>query len=153
MRRVFPSLFLLLALLYLPEPGRAQQSQSGTTASPKAEAKPRKLSRKERKELARRAALDAVSSQRQLTEKDREASEAFFVEGVKYVILEDYNKALERLLKAYALNPNNAAISYKIAETNLLSGNLKDASNFAQSAVKLDPKNAYYYLLLAQTYA
>ncbi|QNH61835.1 tetratricopeptide repeat protein [Hymenobacter sediminicola] len=153
MRRVFPSLFLLLALLYLPEPGRAQQSQSGTTATPKAEAKPRKLSRKERKELARRAELDAVSSQRQLTEKDREASEAFFVEGVKYVILEDYNKALERLLKAYALNPGNAAISYKIAETNLLSGNLKDASNFAQSAVKLDPKNAYYYLLLAQTYA
>ena len=153
MRRVFPSLFLLLALLYLPEPARAQQSQSGTTAPPKTEAKPRKLSRKERKELARRAELEAVSSQRQLTEKDREASEAFFVEGVKYVILEDYNKALERLLKAYALNPGNAAISYKIAETNLLSGNLKDASNFAQSAVKLDPKNAYYYLLLAQTYA
>ena len=67
-------------------------------------------------------------------------SESFFVDGVKYVLLEDYNKALERLLKAYALNPANAAINYKIAETNLLSGNLKDATNFAQAAVKLCPQ-------------
>ncbi|UOQ72640.1 tetratricopeptide repeat protein [Hymenobacter cellulosilyticus] len=90
---------------------------------------------------------------RELSEKDREMSESFFVEGVKFVLLEDYNKALERLLKAYALNPTNAAINYKIAETNLLSGNLKDATNFALVAVKLDPKNAYYYLLLAQIYS
>lgn len=153
MRRVFPSIIVLLALLHLPETGWAQQSQSGSVPPPAKAAKPRKLSRKERKELARRAELETAGRQRQISEKDREASEAFFVEGVKYVILEDYNKALERLLKAYALNPTNAAISYKIAETNLLSGNLKDAGNFAQSAVKLDPKNPYYYLLLAQTFA
>jgi tetratricopeptide (TPR) repeat protein len=35
----------------------------------------------------------------------------------------------------------------------LLSGNLRDATNYAQAAVQLDPKNAYYYLLLAQAQA
>ncbi|WP_071884490.1 tetratricopeptide repeat protein [Hymenobacter sp. APR13] len=153
MRSVFPSFFLLLALLYLPSEGQAQQRPASAAPAPADQLTPRKLTRKERKELARRAELDAAGRQRQLTERDREMSEAFFVDGVKYVLLEDYNKALERLLKAYALNPTNAAISYKIAETNLLSGNLKDATNFAQAAVRLDPKNAYYYLLLAQAYA
>ncbi|WBA41609.1 tetratricopeptide repeat protein [Hymenobacter canadensis] len=153
MRSVIPSFLLLLALLCLPSVGQAQQRPASATPAPADEIKPRKLTRKERKELARRAELDAAGRQRQLTERDREMSESFFVDGVKYVLLEDYNKALERLLKAYALNPTNAAISYKIAETNLLSGNLKDATNFAQAAVRLDPKNAYYYLLLAQAYA
>lgn len=149
----FRAFFLLLLGLLLVAPGYAQQ-QPATPAAKAKSAKPRKLSRKERKELARRAALEVASRQRvNLSEKDREMSESFFVDGVRFLLLEDYNKALERLLKAYALNPTNAAINYKIAETNLLSGNLKDATNFAQAAVKLDPQNAYYYLLLAQVYS
>lgn len=157
MRSVFLSFSLVLGLLLTVESGWAQQqpatpAPADKVAEPKP-TKPGKLSRKERKELAKRAELEAASQQRQLSERDKNMSESFFVDGVKYVLLEDYNKALERLLKAYALNPTNAAISYKIAETNLLSGNLKDATNFAQAAVKLDPKNSYYYLLLAQIYA
>jgi tetratricopeptide (TPR) repeat protein len=113
-----------------------------------------KLSRKERRELARRAELDAKKPPvRELTEHEREMSEALFVEGVKFVLLEDYTKALERLLKAYAIAPDNAAINYKIAEANLLSGNLRDATNYAEAATRLDPKNAYYYLLLAEVQA
>jgi len=88
-----------------------------------------------------------------LSEREREQSEALFVEGVKYVLLEDYAKALERLLKAYSLSPDNAAVNYKIAEANLLSGNLRDAGNYAEAAIRLDDHNAYYYLLLAQIQA
>ncbi|WP_426493316.1 tetratricopeptide repeat protein [Hymenobacter sp. 102] len=150
MSRLRAFAILLLSLL-LAGPAYAQQPAPPATSE---EGKPRKLNRKERKELARRAALDAAARQRvNLTEKDREMSEAFFVDGVRFLLLEDYNKALERFLKAYAINPTNAAINYKIAETNLLSGNFKDATNFALVAVKLDPQNAYYYLLLAQIYA
>lgn len=149
------SAFILLLLsLLLAGPGVAQQQPRPASAGKPVSEKPKKLSRKERKELEHRAQLEAVQSQtRQLSEKDREISESFFVDGIRYLLLEDYNKALERLLKAYALNPANAAINYKIAETNLLSGNLQDATNFAQAAVKQDPKNAYYYLLLAQIYS
>ncbi len=108
------------------------------------------LTRQERRELARRVAAEARRPKTVLNNRDRELSEALFVDGVKYVLLEDYNKALERLLKAYALSPDNAAISFKIAEANLLSNNLRDAANYAEAAVRLEPKNAYYYLLLAQ---
>lgn len=148
------SAFILLLLgLLVASPGHAQRQPSAPATSKPSPAKPKKFSRKERKELARRAEIEVVQSQgRQLSEKDREISESFFVDGIRYLLLEDYNKALERLLKAYALNPANAAINYKIAETNMLSGNLQDATNFAQAAVKLDSKNAYYHLLLAQIY-
>ena len=101
---------------------------------------------------AKRAALRAQMSSL-MTERERERSEALFVDGVKYSLLEDYNKALESLLKAYAIDPDNAAINYKIAEANMLSGNMRDAANYAESATRIAPKNAYYYLLLAQIQA
>ena len=97
MRSAF--LFLVLSFLILAGPGMAQQRPVApvpTATGQQPEAKPRKLSRKERKELARRAEVEAASQQRQLSDRDRGMSEAFFVDGVKYVLLEDYNKALER---------------------------------------------------------
>ena len=108
----------------------------------------KKLAEARAKRAAARAALGPL-----LSEREREQSEALFVEGVKYVLLEDYAKALERLLKAYSLSPENAAVNYKIAEANLLSGNLRDAGNYAEAAIRLDDRNAYYYLLLAQIQA
>ena len=152
MRQVVLILLFWLGLLAV---GSAQPTDG-------APAPPAKLTRKEQRALekeqvvlekklaearAKRAATPALS------EREREQSEALFVDGVKYVLLEDYTKALERLLKAYALNPDNAAINYKIAEANLLSGNLRDATNYAEAATRLDSRNAYYYLLLAQIQA
>lgn len=146
------SLLLLVLGLLMAEPGYAQQKRAAGKAGTE---KPRKLTRREKKEMQRQAALEAAKAQQQsqLTEKDREMSAAYFVDGVKYMLLEDYPKAQERLLKAYQIDPNNAAINYKIAENNLLIGNLKDAANFAQAALRLDAKNPYYYLILAQIYA
>ena len=112
----------------------------------------RELEKKVAEARAKRAALRAQMSPL-MSEREHERSEALFVDGVKYVLLEDYNKALESLLKAYAIDPDNAAINYKIAEANLLSGNLRDAANYAQAATQLNPHNAYYYLLLAQVQA
>jgi len=134
--------------------GRAQ-APGGTTPAAVPSRKEQRALTKEQKAAdkrladarAKRAALPPLS------ERDREQSEALFVDGVKFVLLEDYPKGLERLLKAYALSPDNAAINYKIAEANLLSGNLRDAGNYADAAIRLDAKNAYYYLLLAQIQA
>ncbi|MBT9393302.1 tetratricopeptide repeat protein [Hymenobacter sp. NST-14] len=151
----FRAFIVLLLSLLVAGPGYAQQAPASPQPAQSKARKPkaRRLTRKERKELARRATLDEITRQRvNLSPKDRELSESYFVDGVRFLLLEDYNKALERLLKAYAINPTNAAINYKIAETNLLSGNLQDATNFARTAVKLDGQNPYYYLLLAQIY-
>ncbi|QNP53784.1 hypothetical protein H9L05_09735 [Hymenobacter qilianensis] len=145
MSRISALVFLLISLLFAV-PAWAQQSAPAKKDAPSKKSekpeKPRKLSRREKKELSRRAEVEAAQLRvgANLSDRDRDMSESYFVDGVKYVLLEDYNKALERLLKAYALNPTNAAINYKIAETNLLSGNLKDATNFAQAAVRYAPR-------------
>ena len=132
MRQLF---FVVLMACGLAHAAQAQAPMPPT-------APPDGLTRKERRELARRVAADARRPKVVLSDRDRELSEALFVDGVKYVLLEDYTKALERLLKAYALSPDNAAVSFKIAEANLLSGNLRDATNYAEAAVRLDPANA-----------
>ena len=147
----------LLVLSLLAGESQAQGLGPGASSPPDSVAarKPVKLSRKERRELAQRVEIEAkkVAAHPPLSAKEREMSEALYTDGVKYVILEDYPKALERLLKAYTLMPENAAVNYKLAEANLLSGNLRDATGYAEAAVKLDAKNPYYYLLLAQSQA
>ena len=157
MRQLVLSLLFWLGLAAL---GSAQPT-GGAPAVPAAlgrreqralEKEQRDLNKKLAEARARRAEVRGGMSV-QASEREREQSEALFVDGVKYVLLEDYTKALERLLKAYALNPDNAAINYKIAEANMLGGNLRDAANYAEAATRLEPKNAYYYLLLAQIQA
>lgn len=149
-----------LILLLLPAGAARAQSRADSVARPSHGRAA--LSRKERRAIAKEQreankAFAAAKAHQQaappLSERDREVSEALFVDGVKYVLLEDYPKALDRLGKAYAFNPTNAALNYKIAEASLLSGNLRDATAYAGAAVRLDPKNAYYYLLLAQAQA
>lgn len=86
------------------------------------------------------------------SEQEKQLSEALFLDGVKYFMLEDYKQALSLFQKAYSVNPNNAALNYKLAETYLLLDTPKLGMPFAQAAVAADPKNTYYYLLLAQLY-
>ena len=140
---------LLLSLILLALAGRAPAQTPAGSSQPD----PTKLGRKERRELARRLVAEAHRPGPAPSERDHEQSEALFVEGVKYVLLEDYPKALEKLLRAYQFAPANAAINYKLAEANMLSGNLRDATGYAEAAVRLEPKNTYYYLLLAQVQA
>ncbi|MEJ8756450.1 tetratricopeptide repeat protein [Pontibacter sp. H259] len=84
------------------------------------------------------------------SEQEQQISESLFLDGVKHYLLEDYDKALQLFQKAYTLTPNNAAINYKLAETYFVLKNPKAATPFAQAAIAKEPKNAYYYLLLAQ---
>ncbi|HEX8328757.1 MAG TPA: tetratricopeptide repeat protein [Hymenobacter sp.] len=152
MRQVVLSLWFWVGLTAL---GYAQSGGSAPAQPAKLTRKEQRALEKEQKELDKKLAEARAkrAAAPPLTEREREQSEALFVEGVKYVLLEDYNKGLENLLRAHTLNPDNAAINYKIAEANLLSGNLRDATNYAETATRLDPKNAYYYLLLAQIQA
>ncbi len=152
----------LVGLISLLLPAWAAQAQSRADSVARPSRSHSSLSRQERRTIAKeqREANRALASARTrqqagppLSERDREVSEALFVDGVKYVLLEDYPKALDRLGKAYAFSPGNAALNYKIAEASLLSGNLRDAAGYAAAAVRLDAKNPYYYLLLAQAQA
>ena len=84
------------------------------------------------------------------SERDKQVSEAMFLDGMKYFMLEDYQQALQLFQKAYTVTPNNAALNYKIGETYLQLQNAEAAMPFAKAAVNLEKQNAYYYLLVAQ---
>ncbi|MGV3505001.1 MAG: tetratricopeptide repeat protein [Adhaeribacter sp.] len=109
----------------------------------------KKKEKKEKKE----ASQQLPETARPLDAAGKEASESFFIEAMKFMMLEDYPKALSNFQKAYSIEPNNAALNYKLAETIMLMGRPKDAVAFAQTAVKLDAANPYYYLLLAQLFS
>ena len=88
-----------------------------------------------------------------ISSRDKQASETIFIEGMKFMMLEDYPKALAQFQRAYVIDPTNAGLNYKLAETIMLLGRPNEAIPFAQLAVKTEDKNPYYYLLLAQLYS
>ncbi|MFD3003376.1 tetratricopeptide repeat protein [Pontibacter toksunensis] len=97
------------------------------------------------------APITATAPQmQQPTERDRQISEALFLDGMKYYMLEDYQQALQLFQKAYTVTPNNAALNYKIGETYLHLKDSEAAMPFARAAVALEKQNAYYYLLVTQ---
>ena len=82
-------------------------------------------------------------------------AEAFFVEGEKYFILEDYSKALLFFQRAVELNPGDAGAHYKVAEVlskSTTSQDLNMALASMETCLKLDSKNKYYYQLTAELY-
>ncbi|NOS93720.1 MAG: tetratricopeptide repeat protein, partial [Cyclobacteriaceae bacterium] len=82
-------------------------------------------------------------------------TEAVFTEGEKFFILEDYSKALLYFLRAYEIDPENAAIAYKIAEVLVKSNKDEDlirATTYIEQALRLEKKNKYYYLLASNIY-
>ena len=88
------------------------------------------------------------SSQRNLLQ-----AEVIFLEGEKYFMIEDYNKALIFFQKALELNPENGACNYKIAQILMLGEDFDQALIYASKALQLDPKNKYYYLQNAEIYS
>ncbi|RDV13204.1 hypothetical protein DXT99_20900 [Pontibacter diazotrophicus] len=103
------------------------------------------------KKRARTATDTATAPQKQEpSARDRQISEALFLDGMKYYMLEDYQQALQLFQKAYTVTPDNAALNYKIGETYLHLKDSESAMPFAKAAVTLEKQNAYYYLLVAQ---
>lgn len=86
--------------------------------------------------------------------KVREA-EFYFTEGEKHFILENYTKALIYYQKSLEINPNNATVHYKIAQSLAQSDKQEDklrASSSIEHALALEKKNKYFYLLAAEIY-
>jgi tetratricopeptide (TPR) repeat protein len=85
-------------------------------------------------------------------QKDQSQAEYYFVEGMKYYVLENYTKALDYFYKSLASNADNAGANYAVAEAMFKSKNFTQAIPYAEKALKLNDNNKYYYLLLAHLY-
>ncbi len=97
--------------------------------------------------------------QEKLSKKDRKSqnenvkADRLFIEGQKYLMLEDYDRAYFYFQKALEFKPEEAAINFKIAEIYLKANRVEDALKYGMKAVEIDPENKYYNLVMAEVYS
>jgi tetratricopeptide (TPR) repeat protein len=84
-----------------------------------------------------------------LTEEASMKAEMALIDGERYLILENYAKALELFRVAKEINPRDAAIHYKIAQILYQNKSFDEAIVSAERAIEIEPSNKFYYLLAA----
>nr|WP_262917639.1 tetratricopeptide repeat protein [Cognataquiflexum rubidum] len=98
-------------------------------------------------------------SQEKLSKKERkkQLNEAqasrLFIDGQRYLMQEDFDRAYFYFQKARELSPEQPAINFKIAEILLRANQVDKALEFGMKAVELDPDNKYYNLVMAEVYS
>ncbi|MCH6199342.1 tetratricopeptide repeat protein [Aquiflexum sp. LQ15W] len=98
-------------------------------------------------------------SQEKLSRKERkkQLNEAqasrLFIDGQRFLIQEDFDRAYFYFQKAKELSPEQPAINFKIAEILLRANQVDKALEFGMRAVELDPDNKYYNLVMAEVYS
>lgn len=96
--------------------------------------------------------------QETLSKKDRKAQEnatkstRYFIEGEKFLVLNELEKSYFYFQKALELSPEEPAIHYKIAEVLVKANEPAKALPYAGKAAELDGENKYYSLMLAEIY-
>jgi len=98
-------------------------------------------------------------SQERLSKKERKKQEKetlasrLFIEGQKFLMLEDYERAFFYFEKAMEYNQEEAAIYFKMAEILTKANQLDKALPLAEQAVSLDPNNIYYKLMIVEIFS
>jgi tetratricopeptide (TPR) repeat protein len=95
---------------------------------------------------------DFRKKQRKKQEKEALASR-LFVEGQKFLMLEEYERAYFYFEKALSYNPEEAAIYFKMAEILTRANQLDKALPLAREAVSIDAENKYYQLMIVEIYS
>ncbi len=105
------------------------------------------------------AILTGQQSAAQKKKKDSQASteklaEAEFnlTEGMKFIMMEDYAKAIAPLQKALDIAPDNAGLNHAMAEAYIKQNDLTKALPFAENAYQGDKTNKFYIVALADIY-
>ncbi len=85
----------------------------------------------------------------ELSDEKKTELEHYFLEGEKYFILKDYQKAFAFFERVLEIDPNNAAANFKTAEIYTENKEFDKALPFAIKAMKVGNMNKYYYLQVA----
>ena len=88
----------------------------------------------------------------ELTVSQLQEAEFYFTEGMKYYMMEDYEKAIPSYQKALEITPNNGGIFYALSKNYQKLKDEEKAIFFAEKAVQQDTENSAYGELLADLY-
>ena len=94
-------------------------------------------------------AFGQKEDENQNNKEARMKAEMALIDGQKYLILENYAKALEMFQTAEEIVTDDPAVHFKIAEVLFQSNYPDKAISSARRAIDLDPSNKFYYVLAA----
>jgi tetratricopeptide (TPR) repeat protein len=94
---------------------------------------------------------DTISQEQFMTLNERleYSSSLVFLDGMKFFILEEYDKAVKKFEEALRYNPQNSAAHYQLAQSLAHKTKFQKAIPHAREATRIDAKNPYYWALLA----
>jgi tetratricopeptide (TPR) repeat protein len=98
-------------------------------------------------------AQEKLSKKQRNNQLDEAKASRLFIDGQRYLMLEDFDRSYFYFQKARELSPNSAAINFKIAELLLRANRVDDAVDYGMRAVQADPDNKYYNLVMAEVYS
>lgn len=93
--------------------------------------------------------LGKSASKKQLSEKESVAFGKYFIDGLKQKVLGNYDQAEEFYSKAFAIDPNSAAVHYEFGLVYNFQKDFQKAFESFEMASKLDPNNYWYKLSYA----
>lgn len=103
--------------------------------------------------LAPTASLFAQNNPgKRVSERDLINGETAYIEGLQEFESANYERALDLFSEAYVKLPENAGLNYAMADAYRQIGDLANASFYGKQAVKLEPENKWYRLMLAGVY-
>lgn len=82
----------------------------------------------------------------QLSEQQSHLFQIFFNEALKYRLSGNYQKALEMYINCYKLDEKSSAVAYEIARIFQSAGDLKNADEFINAALKNDDSDNSFYI-------
>lgn len=106
---------------------------------------------KRRKKKRKKSKTEKVDQEFSEGDLDAEA-EFYFVEAMRHLMLEDFDKAKKYFEKTLDVKPDLPAANYKIADLYLMQGKAREALPYAKKALEGDNKNKSFYLMLARIY-
>lgn len=88
----------------------------------------------------------------QTATRDSNMVKQLFFAGLREKMSENYTAASSSFSKILALDPNNDAVFFELANTNLRLDQLSSAEINIKQAIKINPKNQWYLRLLTDIY-
>ena len=88
----------------------------------------------------------------ELTERERLANTALFVDAVKERLNENYGLAEEMLHRVIVAEPSHDAAHYELAILMVMSGRMQEALQEVETAVSYNPENHWYKVMLGDLY-
>ena len=88
----------------------------------------------------------------ELTERERLANTALFVDAVKERLNENYGLAEEMLHRVIVAEPSHDAAHYELAILMVMSGRMQEALQEVETAVLYNPENHWYKVMLGDLY-